>query len=164
VYKKLVLRDRRLAGAILLGTADVGGTLRRLFKGAEPLAGQALELLSGGSARDALLEQGDGAALARPPDDTPICNWHAVSQGAIVAAIREGKCSVSVLGQCTRAGTGCGSCQPLLGQLIEAYAPGKGKAEVNKIEVMKAEKDGLDCLDDLARLMPENNWQEMTED
>src|SRR5262249_53086793 len=43
VYKKLVLRDNRLAGAILLGTADVGGALRRLFKDAEYLAGPALE-------------------------------------------------------------------------------------------------------------------------
>src|SRR5262249_40445888 len=73
-------------------------------------------------------------------------------------------CSVSALGECTRAGTGCGTCQPLLGQLIEAYAPDKAKPEVNKIEVMKAEKDGLDSLEDVARLMPENNWQEMTED
>src|SRR5262249_16825831 len=46
----------------------------------------------------------------------------------------------------------------------EALAPGKAKPEVNKIEVMKAEKDGLDALEDVVRLMPENNWQEMTED
>src|SRR5262249_8706523 len=36
VYKKLVLRNNRLAGAILVGARDTGGKLHRLFKsGAE---------------------------------------------------------------------------------------------------------------------------------
>src|SRR5207245_3384156 len=35
--------------------------------------------------------------------------------------------------------------------------------EKNKVEIIKSEKDGLDCLPDLLRLSPNNNWQEMTE-
>jgi nitrite reductase (NADH) large subunit len=165
VYRKFVLRDNQLAGAILLGTTDVGGRLQRLFKNAEPLTGSALDLLVNGSARDALLEEGAGADLDSLADDTQICNCHAVSKGRLVAAIREGQGTVAGLGQCTRAGTGCGTCQPLLAQLIDRYGAAKDKtSEVNKIEVMKQAKDGLDSLDDIHRLAEHNRWEEMTED
>ena len=164
VYKKVVLRDNRLAGAILLGATDPTGRLQRLFKGNEPLPGPALDLLVGGSARDALLAEGGGADLDALADDTQICNCHAVSKGAIVAAVREGKCSVAAIGQCTRAGTGCGTCQPLLARLIDRYGTGPQEQEVNKIEIVKAEKDGLDSLDDVYRLAPHNKWEEMTEE
>ncbi|HEV3262445.1 MAG TPA: FAD-dependent oxidoreductase [Gemmataceae bacterium] len=164
VYKKLVVRDHKLAGCSLLGTGDSGGTLLRLFKTQEPLAGPALDLLMGGSARDALLEQGSSADLENLADDTQICNCHAVSKGRIVAAIREGRCSIEAIGERTRAGTGCSTCQPLLGQLVNlCTGKGTGPTEVNKIEVMKKEKDGLDSLEDLLRLAPHNNWGEMTE-
>jgi NAD(P)H-nitrite reductase large subunit len=167
VYKKFVLRDRRLAGAIVLGAPDHGGRLQRLFKTSETLGESAVDLLVNGTARDALLASGgdDADSLRALADDTQICNCNAVSKGTIVDAIRDGKCSIQALGQCTRAGTGCGTCQPLLGQLLEAYGTGpRGPAsEKNKIEIIKQEKDGLDALPDVLRLAPTNNWQELTE-
>src|SRR5262249_4197942 len=147
-------------GAILLGTGDPGGVLTRLFKSDEPLPGTALELVAGG-ARDALL--GGGADLGALPDTTPICNCHDVCKGAIVAAIESGCHSLPALSEKTKAGTGCGTCQPLLSQLIQVTT-GRANLEPNKIEVMKEEKDGLDCLEDLLRLARDNNWQEMSED
>jgi ferredoxin-nitrite reductase len=42
--------------------------------------------------------------------------------------------------------------------------PSAESAAKNKIETLKLEKDGLDSLEDLLRLIPNNNWQEMTED
>jgi nitrite reductase (NADH) large subunit len=165
VYKKLVLRDDRIAGAVLLGAADPTGRLLRLFKSGEPLPEPAFDLLAGESARDALLQSGGGADLAALPDDTQICNCNVVPKGKIVEAIRAGKCSIQAVGDCTKAGTGCGTCQPLLAQLIDAYGPNAGKKPAkNKIEQMKEEKDGLDCLPDLLRHAPHNNWQELTED
>jgi len=114
------------------------------------------------------------------PDDAPICNCNNVSKGRIVAAIREGKCTIQALGECTQAGTGCGTCQPLLNQLIVAHGNGTAVTAVahdpspltthhspltkNKIEVMKEQKDGLDALPDILHLAEHNNWQEMTED
>ena len=160
VYKKLVVRQNRLEGAILLGVPDAGHRMLRLFKEAKPLAESPLDLL--------LEEEPTGAAVSVRdlPDDAQVCNCNTVSKGRLVAAIQAGKCSIKTLGECTKAGTGCGTCQPLLGELIEAYAPGsKGKPqEANKLEVMKQSKDGLDCLPDLLRLAENDNWQEMTED
>src|SRR5262249_47318038 len=132
VYKKLVVRDARLAGAVLLGTDDAGGVLGRMFRAAEPLPGTALELLAGGG-RDA--PPAPGAGLARLPEGRQICNCHAVCKGAIVAAINGGCGSVQALGEKTKAGTGCGTCQPLLMQLLQAT--GKISTEPNKIELLK---------------------------
>jgi nitrite reductase (NADH) large subunit len=161
VYRKLVVRDGRLAGAILLGAPDPGGTFRRLFTSEEPLPGTALDLLSGGT-RDALLS--GGGDVAGLPNDTTICNCNDVCKGTIVAAIKDGCGNVAAVGAKTKAGTGCGTCQPLLTQLIFAHGGKARPTEPNKIEVMKTEKDGLDCLEDLLRLAPANNWQELTED
>jgi nitrite reductase (NADH) large subunit len=166
IYKKLIIRDNRLTGCILLGARDPAGTLLRMFKTAEALSGPAIDLLVGGNWRDALLDQGAAADLLNLADDTQICNCHEVSKGRIVEAIRQNQCtSIQALGECTRAGTGCGTCQPLLAQLICLCAPdGARGQEVNKIEVMKQQKDGLDSLPDILKLAPNNNWGEMTED
>ena len=164
VYKKVVVRNNQLVGAILLGANDPSGQLMRLFKSGEALSGPALDLLADGNARDALLSAGVSADLEALPDDTQICNCHTVAKKDIVAAIKDGKCSIAAIGLCTRAGTGCGTCQPLLGQLIDRYSGGKKDEEVNKIEVCKREKDGWDCLPDVVRLAEHNNWQEMSED
>jgi nitrite reductase (NADH) large subunit len=163
VYKKLVVRDNQLVGAILLGETDPTGTLLRLFKSGEPLSERAIDLLAPVTARDALLS-GGGHDLKALPDETQICNCHLVTKGRIVNAIGEGRCSVEAIGECCKAGTGCGTCQPLLLQLIDAYGGSKnGSAEKNKVELIKEEKDGFDSLPDIMRLAERGNWEEMTE-
>jgi NAD(P)H-nitrite reductase large subunit len=165
VYKKLVVRQNQLVGAVLLGTADHGGKLQRLFKSGEVLSSGAIDLLMDGSARDHLLSEGTDADLKALAGETQICNCHSVRKGDIVAAIQNGKASIEAIGQCTKAGTGCGTCRPLLGQMIGVFGgrTTARSAEPNKVEVLKKEKDGLDCLPDLMRLAPANNWEEMTE-
>jgi len=164
VYKKVLIRDGVLAGALLLGLPDPGGLFQRLYREGVPLSGSALDLLHTRTERDLLLTGGAPADLQDMPDTTQICNCHTVSKGRIVAVIKEGKCSIEAVGQCCRAGTGCGTCQPLLGELIDLYGKGnKGKTAKNKIEILKEEKDGLDALPDILKLAPNNNWQEMTE-
>lgn len=161
VYKKLILRENKLAGAILLGAADPGGRLLRLFRGGEQLTRPALELLANGLGAGS--DPNDMAALLEMPDEAQICNCNTVSKKRIVEAIRQGTCSVQTLGDCTRAGTGCGSCQIQLAQLIDAYGKGP-RDKTNKIETMKEAQDGLDALPDVYRHASTGNWQEMTED
>jgi len=166
IYKKLVIRDNRLVGGILLGAPDDGGRLQRLFRSGTPLDASALDVLSGANARDELLQSGGGSDLRGLADATQICNCHTVAKKAIVAAIAAGKCTVAAIGECTKAGTGCGTCQPLLQQLIEAHgqSPAASGQKKNKIEVMKDAKDGLDSLPDILRLAPANNWRELREE
>lgn len=64
---------------------------------------------------------------ARPaklqPDRGPlVCICHDIAEQDIIAAIATGADSVSTVGNCTRAGTNCGSCRPLIAQLITETA------------------------------------------
>ncbi len=159
IYKKFVLKDGYLEGAILLGQSDDGGMLLNAFKAREKLDQSALELLTA--------SEEVGADPKAIPDSQRICNCNDVSKGKIVLAIQSGACSVGDVGKVCKAGTGCGSCQSTVAKLIEAYAPeGSTKAPKpkNKIEVMKEELDGLDAQPRLLELAETNNWKGMTED
>ncbi len=158
IYKKFVTQGDKLVGAIVVGESDPLDRLSRAFKEASSLDKSALELLA-----DAEEATGGVETLA---DDAKICNCHSVPKGAIVEAIKSGKVTVGGIGECTRAGTGCGSCQGTLQCLIDAYSKNgeKKPAAKNKIEVMKDEQDGLDFLPDLMRLAENDSWKRMTED
>jgi nitrite reductase (NADH) large subunit len=117
VYKKLIVRDNMLAGAILLGETDTAGVLMQMFMGNVAVSARRADLLFGSSTGAPVLSVFD------LPDHAQICNCNGVSKGAIKEAITIGKChSVSKIMGCTKAGAGCGSCKSLVAQLIEAYA------------------------------------------
>ncbi len=117
VYKKLIVRDNKLAGAILLGETDTAGVLLQMFMGNVAVSSRRADLLFGSSTGAPVLSVFD------LPDHAQICNCNGVSKGAIKEAIQLGKChSISKVGGCTKAGLGCGSCKGLIAQLIEAYA------------------------------------------
>jgi nitrite reductase (NADH) large subunit len=167
-YRKLVIRDGRIAGAIVLGGSESVGLLMRLFKRNDPVPEQPLELLVGhplGNGEDADAPGGGVAAIS---DDIDICNCHRVTKGHVVDCIRAGAANVEALGAACKAGTGCGSCQTLLGQLLAAYANGADQADaatkLNKIEVLKRERDPLEILADVHRHAESGDWKKITED
>lgn len=117
VYKKMLIRDNKLIGAILLGETDTAGVLTQMFMLETPVPARRADLLFGTSSGTPILSVFDLPAHAQ------ICNCHGVSKGRITEAIRVGKCrSVTQVGAHTKAGTGCGSCKSLLMQLLEVYA------------------------------------------
>ncbi|HEV8713843.1 MAG TPA: nitrite reductase large subunit NirB, partial [Candidatus Binatia bacterium] len=117
VYKKMVIRDSKLAGAILLGETDTAGVLTQMFSLETVLPERRADLLFGTSSGIPILSVFD------LPDHAQICNCNGVSKGCIKEAIHIGKCkSVTQVGAHTKAGTGCGSCKSLILQLLEVYA------------------------------------------
>jgi len=85
-----------------------------------PLPARSHELLfgAGGSA-----ETADGLT-----DEAQICSCNGVSKGDIRRAIAEAKlCTVGGVKACTKAGTGCGGCVPLVAQLLEAELAAAGR-------------------------------------
>src|SRR5262249_48963836 len=54
------------------------------------------------------------------PAGAQICSCNNVTKGDLTEAIAGGCCDVAGLKKCTLAGTSCGSCVPLLKQLLEA--------------------------------------------
>uniref|UniRef100_A0A455T9I1 Nitrite reductase [NAD(P)H] n=1 Tax=Thermogemmatispora argillosa TaxID=2045280 RepID=A0A455T9I1_9CHLR len=123
IYKKLIVREGRLQGAILLG--DLPGSipaarLVQLFHRGDPLPANRAELLfpcSGGKQQT--------LSVADLPDDTQICNCNGVTKGTILAAVRAGKRSLKALCEATRAATGCGSCKNQVQELLVAACEGE---------------------------------------
>jgi len=117
VYKKMVIRDKTLINAILLGETDTAGVLTQMFTLETAVPQRRADLLFGTSTGAPILSVFD------LPDQAQICNCNGVAKGKIKDAITIGKCkSVSKVGVHTKAGTGCGSCKPLILQLLEVYA------------------------------------------
>ncbi|SHH44500.1 nitrite reductase (NADH) large subunit [Jatrophihabitans endophyticus] len=110
-YTKLVVSDdaTTLLGGILVGDATRYAVLRPMVGATIPGDPLALITPEGG------VEIGAGAM----PDTAQVCSCHAVTKGAICEAIRvEGLADVPAVKACTKAGTGCGSCVPLLKDLL----------------------------------------------
>ncbi|MER7458105.1 nitrite reductase large subunit NirB [Micromonospora sp. NPDC126480] len=111
VYAKLVLSDdaRTLLGGVLVGDASAYPTLRASVGG--PLPAPPLALLA---------PAGAGGGATTLPGGAQVCSCNAVTRDDIDAAIGAGACDVPALKACTRAGTSCGSCVPMLKQLLDA--------------------------------------------
>jgi nitrite reductase (NADH) large subunit len=110
-YAKLVVSDdaTTLLGGILVGDASRYSLLRPLVGGALP--GDPLALISP--------EGGVSLGAGAMPDTAQVCSCNAVSKGAICGAITEhGLTDVAGVKACTKAGTSCGSCVPLLKTLL----------------------------------------------
>ncbi|HEY8460268.1 MAG TPA: nitrite reductase large subunit NirB, partial [Blastocatellia bacterium] len=122
VYKKLIVREGRLAGAILMGDASAAPALLRAFDLGAPLPENRAELLF------PLARETAPPSAADLPDDAQICNCNGVSKAAIIAAVRKGCRTLKSLCDATRAGTGCGSCKSQARELLE-YAAGDLVAE-----------------------------------
>ncbi|WP_439376868.1 nitrite reductase large subunit NirB [Amycolatopsis lexingtonensis] len=132
-YKKLVVTDdgKTLLGGVLVGDATEYNTLRALV--GRPLPAEPGAILA---------PAGGGAAVGVDalPDAAQICSCNAVSKGAITRAIHEDGCdSVPKLKACTRAGTACGSCVPLLGKLLSAAGVEQSKALCEHFTQSRAE-------------------------
>jgi nitrite reductase (NADH) large subunit len=115
IYKKLIIRGGKLAGAILLGDIETAGELLQTFMAGTPVPERRSELLFGAPSSEPLLKVLD------MPDSVQICNCNGVSKKQIVDAVKSGCTSVAKVGACTKAGTGCQSCKGIVAQLIEAY-------------------------------------------
>lgn len=118
IYKKLILRDNRLAGVILVGeTADSHRYMEWLHKKTD-LREHRRQLLFPEPVTDS------GFDVAQLPGSHVVCGCHGVSKDTVVQAIRDrGLSTLSQLKECTRASTGCGSCTGLCQNLLRAVAP-----------------------------------------
>ncbi len=113
VYKKLVTSDdgRTLLGGVLVGDAASYAMLR-------PMVGRPLD------ADPSVFLLPEGAAPARSadlPDDAAVCSCNNVSAGRIRRAVAEAGCAdLTCAKACTKAGTSCGSCLPLVKKIVNA--------------------------------------------
>ena len=133
-YAKLVLSDdaKTLLGGILVGDASAYGVLRPMV--GEPLPGDPLALIAPGSDSGAA-QLGVGSL----PAAAQLCSCNNVTKGELTDAIARGCADVPALKSCTKAGTSCGSCVPLLKQLLEAEGVTQSKALCEHFSQSRAE-------------------------
>ncbi|MBO0910362.1 MAG: NAD(P)/FAD-dependent oxidoreductase [Acidobacteria bacterium] len=118
VYKRLTIKNNRLAGVILFGeTKDSHRYLEWLRAGTD-LASERRRLLFPGP------EEDGGEEIAAIADSETVCGCMGVTKGRIIHAIHEkGIRTLAQLKESTRASTGCGSCAGLCQALLKAVAP-----------------------------------------
>ncbi|MBI2684527.1 MAG: NAD(P)/FAD-dependent oxidoreductase [Actinobacteria bacterium] len=109
-YRKLAIRDGQAVGAILMGDTRGAELLQSLVTSGAPID----DPLSA-------LAESSRADVWDLPDSAQICGCNGVCKGEILSAIREkGLKAASEVRAITRAGTGCGSCKPLVARLVAA--------------------------------------------
>jgi nitrite reductase (NADH) large subunit len=129
-YQKLVVSDdaSTLLGGVLVGDASRYATLRPLVGSALPADPVAM-IAPGG------VEVGADAL----PDAAQVCSCNAVTKGTLRAAIAGGAHDVPALKGCTRAGTSCGSCVPMLKTLLASEGVEVSKALCEHFSHSRAE-------------------------
>ncbi|MBV9081185.1 MAG: NAD(P)/FAD-dependent oxidoreductase [Acidobacteriaceae bacterium] len=118
-YKKLIIRDGRLVGAILLGDISKAAYLMQAFDRNTPLPEERLTLLFdiGAPSKKVTIEE--------LPLDAQVCNCNGVSKGAIMSCVKAGKRSPKAVMEATRAGMGCGSCKGMVSEIVELACGGE---------------------------------------
>jgi nitrite reductase (NADH) large subunit len=134
VYKRLILRDDKLVGAVLFGDARDGGWYFQLLREGKPL-GELRDLVVFGQAYAGTGAVADPtAALAALPDTAEICGCNGVCKGKILGTIAEkGLTSLEAVRLHTKASASCGSCTPQVeGLLTLALGAGYAKPQGEK--------------------------------
>ncbi len=128
IYKKIVVSEdgTKLLGSVLIGDADDYDTLFQY-------ASNGIDLPE--HPDDLILPQRDGSApiglgVDALPDSAQICSCNNVSKGELVAAVDGGMQTLGELKACTRAGTTCGGCAVMVGQILNSELEKRG-IEVN---------------------------------
>ena len=124
-YKKLVLKDNRLAGACLYGDTLDGSWYFELMRDGTDVSNIRDKLLFG---RSHLGDSGHGDEKTRVmslPDTAEICGCNGVCKGTIVQAIVAKKLfTLDEVRSHTKASSSCGSCTGLVETILAATAGG----------------------------------------
>jgi nitrite reductase (NADH) large subunit len=112
-----------LLGGILIGDADAYNMLLQTTKNKIILPPNPEDLLIG--PRGGNTET--GAGVMGLPDDALICSCESVSKGAICTAVEAGNETLGDIKKCTKAGTCCGGCVPMVKDLISGTMKAQGK-------------------------------------
>ncbi|WP_026671462.1 nitrite reductase large subunit NirB [Alkalihalobacterium bogoriense] len=114
IYKKVMIRDNKVVGAVLFGDTKEGPKLFNMIQDGADVSDMApISILQDGST------SGESIVASMADSDT-VCGCNGVSKGEIVNSIKvDGMCSVEEVSGCTNAGRSCGTCKPMIAELLE---------------------------------------------
>ena len=118
VYKRLVIQDDRLVGAVLYGDTADGNWFFGLIKDEIDISEMRETLIfgpafQGGASADPL------SAVAALPREAEICGCNGICKGTIVDAISAGAGDLGAVRAKTKASASCGTCTGLVEQLLQ---------------------------------------------
>ena len=128
-YKRINISmdGKKLLGGLLVGDAAEYGILQQMYANEMKLPANPESLILPQS------EGGGGLSVTDLPDGALICSCESVSKGAVVEAVKAGNEDIAALKTCTKAGTGCGGCVPMLKDLLDATLKSMGKVVKNTL-------------------------------
>ena len=128
VYKKYIftMDGKYLLGGMMIGDTKDYVKLVPFVKNEKELEIPPAELILG-----AKKDGDDGDDL---DDDTQICSCHNVTKGDVVGVVKDGTCkSIGEVKTCTKAGTGCGGCVPLVTAIFNKTMKDMGNEVKNNL-------------------------------
>ncbi|MDR3390279.1 MAG: nitrite reductase large subunit NirB [Sulfuriferula sp.] len=124
VYKKIVIQDNRIAGAVMYGDTVDGAWYFQLLREGRNISDIRDHLMFGQSHVGDLGHQGQNRAAAMS-DDMEVCGCNGVCKGTVVKAIKEkGLFTLEDVRKHTKASSSCGSCTGLVEQLLATVLGG----------------------------------------
>jgi nitrite reductase (NADH) large subunit len=167
VYKRIVLRDDRIAGAVLYGETDDGPWLFDLLKKEVDISAMRDTLIfgqayQGGAPLDPM------AAVVALPDDAEICGCNGVCKGTIARAIAsKGISSLDEVRSETKASASCGQCTTKVEAILacalgDGYEAAQRKPMCKCTDLTHEEVRGLIVargLDSMPAVMQELGWK-----
>jgi nitrite reductase (NADH) large subunit len=126
IYKRINITadGKRLLGGILVGDAEQYNMLLQTCKNNTVLPPDPSDILLG--ARHA--EAAAGAGVLSLPGEAVICSCEGITKDDICNAVsRDGCETVDAVKKCTKAGTGCGGCVPMVKDLMLHALKAQGK-------------------------------------
>ena len=108
-YKKCIVKDDRLVGAILIGDKSEFAEFKSLIESRIELSDRRLKLLRSGQSPD-------------PVVGRLVCSCNQVGEGNLIRLIQSGCSTLEEVCKVSGAGFGCGSCKPEVQRILQASA------------------------------------------
>ncbi|PXA98678.1 nitrite reductase large subunit [Nostoc sp. 3335mG] len=118
IYKRVVLRNDRVIGAVLYGDTADGGWYFDLLKRQEDVSDLRDVLIFGQAFASGGGQADPKAAVATLSDDAEICGCNGVTKDQVVACIGKGASSLDAVRAGCKASASCGSCTGLVETLL----------------------------------------------
>lgn len=129
VYKKYIFTEdgKYLLGGMMIGDTKDYIKLVPMVKNMKELDVNPSQLILGAQKEG----EDDGDDLSH---DTQICSCHNVTKGDVVEGVKSGACtSIGDVKSCTKAGTGCGGCMPLVTTIFNKTMASMGQEVKNHL-------------------------------
>ncbi|WP_444936456.1 FAD-dependent oxidoreductase [Microbulbifer sp. JMSA004] len=120
IYRRLFIKGEYVVGAIYIGSWDEANELRQTVAQEQKIS---LRALKDFESEGRVFAKKSGNSIKDFPDSYLVCQCNSVTKGELCKAISDGKRNLNELQQATTAGSVCGSCRPLMAELLDTPAP-----------------------------------------